>query len=64
MGSGGVSYLPFVSGILAANAKKISLLKKVLNLKNLYLSQKQVTILSKIIMMKNLILLFFNLYVE
>ena len=28
MGSGGVSYLPIVSGILAANAKKISLLKK------------------------------------
>ena len=28
MGSGGVSYLPLVSGILAANAKKIKLLKK------------------------------------
>jgi len=28
MGSGGISYLPFVSGILSANAKKIPLLKK------------------------------------
>ncbi len=27
MGSGGISYLPFVSGILSANAKKISKLK-------------------------------------
>ena len=33
MGSGGVSYLPIVSGILAANAKKISLLKKSFNFK-------------------------------
>ena len=28
MGSGGVSYLPLVSGILAANAKKSPILKK------------------------------------
>ena len=31
MGSGGISYLPFVSGILCANAKKISRLKKEVN---------------------------------
>ena len=28
MGSGGALYLPFVSGILAANAKKINKLKE------------------------------------
>ena len=33
MGSGGISYLPFVSGILSANAKKIPLLKKILSSK-------------------------------
>lgn len=31
MGSGGISYLPFVSGILSANAKKIPQLKKNFN---------------------------------
>ena len=33
MGSGGISYLPFVSGILAANAKKINKIKKRINFK-------------------------------
>ena len=33
MGSGGTSYLPFVSGILSANAKKIQKLKKNFNFK-------------------------------
>ena len=45
MGSGGISYLPFVSGILSANAKKIPLLKKILNLNLLYLFQIKVKIL-------------------
>ena len=31
MGSGGVTYLPFVSGILSANAKKINKLKNKFN---------------------------------
>ena len=42
MGSGGISYLPFVSGILSANAKKIPLIKKISNLSLLFLSQIKV----------------------
>ena len=34
MGSGGVSYLPLVSGILSANAKKIKLIKENFKFKN------------------------------
>ena len=33
MGSGGVSYLPFVSGILSANAKKVKKLRDSFNFK-------------------------------
>lgn len=45
MGSGGISYLPFVSGILSANAKKIPLLKKILSSNPLFLFQTKVKIL-------------------
>ena len=34
MGSGGVSYLPLVSGILLTNAKKIKLIKENFKFKN------------------------------
>ena len=45
MGSGGVAYLPLVSGILSANAKKIQELRKILNFINLFSIQTQQKIL-------------------
>ena len=38
MGSGGVTYLPFVSGILSANAKKEKILKE--NLLDICLNER------------------------
>ena len=45
MGSGGVTYLPLVSGILSANAKKLQELRKILNFINLFSIQTQQKIL-------------------
>ena len=52
MGSGGVMYLPFVSGILSANAKKINKIKQNFIFQNRFFRTLMIVFTTK----KNLIL--------